>query len=68
MKEDKKLRDAYIDQNNNVYYARSRKELSEQISGKVNIMYNNNHDGTLAKVGYVIGWHWLTKYSLTNIK
>ncbi len=65
MKE-KKQRDAYIDQHNNVFYARSRKELNEQLPGKVQLMYCDKKDGTVLKIGYVIGHHWLTKYSLST--
>jgi hypothetical protein len=68
MKKEKKFKDAYIDQHNNVFYARTRKELHDQIPGKVQLMYCDNKNGTVSKVGYVIGYHWLTKYSPVELK
>jgi hypothetical protein len=52
----------YIDQFNNRFFARTRKDLSEQIPGKVSIMYIDKKNGTTVRIGYVIGQHWLECY------
>jgi len=52
----------YIDQYSNVFRARTRKALSEQIPGRVSLMYTDKRDGRTVRSGYVIGQHWLTEY------
>ena len=52
----------YIDQFGNRFFAGTRKELSEQIPGKVSPMYIDKKDGTTVRVGYVIGQHCLRCY------
>lgn len=52
----------YIDQYGNHFYAKTLKELREQITGRVSIMYRDKKDGPTVRVGYVIGQHWLQCY------
>lgn len=63
-----KIADMYIDQYGNRYYARSLKELREQVSGRVSKMYVDTKSGDIHHVGYVIGQHWLTAYSRVSVK
>lgn len=58
------MKDLYIDQYGQCFFADTVKELREQIgmgSSRVSKMYNDI-DGKTYHVGYVIGRHWLTKY------
>ena len=50
----------YIDQYGNKFWARTRKELSQQIPGKVSLMYVTKKDERTVRTGYVIGQHWLS--------
>lgn len=50
----------WLDQYGNKFWARNRKELTQQIPGKVSIMYVDKKDGRTVKSGYVIGQHWLS--------
>lgn len=52
----------YIDQYHNIFWARTRAELSRQIPGRVSKMYVDKKDGSVSHVGYIIGQHWLTAY------
>lgn len=52
----------FVDQYGTKFYARTLKELCEQIPGKVSKMYHESTDGTVYHVGYVIGQHWLNGY------
>lgn len=56
----------YIDQYGNHFWAKTRKELSEQIKGKVSLMYQDGADNVY-KIGYVIGQHWLTCYTQMRV-
>lgn len=58
----------YLDQWGNKFWARTVKELREQISGRINKMYVDKKDGSIVHVGYVIGEHWLTAYAPVEIK
>ena len=58
----------YLDQWGNKFWARTVKELREQIPGRVSKMYVDKKDGSIAHVGYVIGEHWLTAYAPVEIK
>lgn len=58
----------YLDQWGNKFWARTVKELREQIPGRVSKMYVDKKDGSIAHVGYVIGEHWLTAYCPVEIK
>jgi len=40
-----------------------RRDLADQIPGKVSKMYRDKKDGTVVQTGYVIGQHWLTIYA-----
>lgn len=53
----------YLDQYGQRYYARTLKELREQIGGRVSKMYKDKKDGSTVFVGYVIGQSWLTAYT-----
>jgi hypothetical protein len=53
----------YLDQHGNRFYARTVKELREQIPGKSTPMYADQLDGDSYRTGQVIGQHWLTKYA-----
>ena len=53
----------YIDQYGNKFYARTLKELKEQVSGSVKKMYVDSQTLGTPDVGYVIGQHWLTAYT-----
>lgn len=55
----------YLDQYGNRFYAKTRKELQQQIANghsRVSIMYCDLKDGSTVKTGYVIGEHWLTAF------
>lgn len=54
---------AWINQHGHVYKARTLKELRESIPGAVSIMYRDQKNGPPVRVGYVIGYHWLTEYA-----
>jgi hypothetical protein len=58
----------YIDQYGNKFYAKTRKELKEQIPGRIGKMYIDKENGQSACIGYVIGQHWLTAYQRVEIK
>jgi hypothetical protein len=53
----------WLDQYGNRFWAAGRKELQEQIPGKVSIMYRDKPDGRVVRCGYVIGQHWLTEFA-----
>lgn len=55
------MKKLYVDQYGANYYASTLKELKENLSGKVSIMYIDTKDG-YSKAGYVIGDLWLTRY------
>ena len=52
----------YLDQRGNPFWAKTLKELREQVKGAVNKMYVDKKDGSTKHVGYVIGDHWLTAH------
>jgi hypothetical protein len=54
-----------IDQHGNKFYfgKHCRKDLSEQIPGRVSKMYIDTKSGNTSHTGYVIGTHWLTVYA-----
>jgi len=52
----------YVDQWGNKFYARTVKELREQVPGRCSKMYIDRKDGSTLHIGYVIGPHWLTMY------
>lgn len=53
----------YIDQYGNRFYARTLKELRQQIPGRCSRMFVDSKDGKkVFHVGYVIGQHWLTMF------
>jgi hypothetical protein len=52
----------YLDQRGNPFWAKTLKELREQVKGAVSKMYVDKKDGSTKHVGYVIGDHWLTAY------
>ena len=54
--------DLYIDQWGNKFYASTRKQLKEQIPGRVSKMYVDKKDGYAKHIGYVVGKHWLTAF------
>ncbi len=58
----------YLDQWGNKFWARTVKELREQIPGRVGKMHVDKKDGSIVHVGYVIGEHWLTAYAPVEIK
>lgn len=58
----------YVDQYGNRFYASTLKELREQVSGNVKILYRDKTDGRTVKVGYVIGEHWFTAYRPVEIE
>lgn len=53
-----------LDQHGNVFRfgKHCRKDLSEQIPGRVSIMYRDKLDGPVTRIGYVVGQHWLQVY------
>jgi len=53
----------YLDQYGNKFFARTVKELHQQIGGKISKMYVDKTDGTTKHVGYVIGQRWLTAHA-----
>jgi hypothetical protein len=55
----------YIDQWGSRWWAKTVKQLREQIGmggGRVSKMYADKKDGRSVHIGYVIGRHWLTAY------
>jgi hypothetical protein len=52
----------YIDQWGSRWWAKTVKELREQIGGRVSKMYVDKKDGRSVHIGYVVGQHWLTAY------
>ena len=58
----KLLKNAYIDQYGQIFYADTVKELKNKIGRtKAHKMYHN-FQGKTYHVGYVIGGHWLYAY------
>lgn len=59
-----------IDQYGNRFYfgKHCRKDLSEQIPGKVRKMYRDKKAGPSVQVGYVIGEHWLTVFAPVEVQ
>jgi len=55
-------KDVWIDQYGNTFYANTLKELKEQIPGRISKMHQDHKDKTY-NVGYVIGQHWLNRYT-----
>lgn len=56
----------YIDQYGNWFRAKTAKELRSQIGmggSRISPMYQDKLDGSIVKVGYVIGCHWLSAYA-----
>lgn len=59
-----KTRYLYIDQWGNTFFATTVKELCERVGyTKARRMYVSTKDGRDLHVGYVIGKHWLSKYT-----
>jgi len=55
----------FLDQYGNRFHARTVRELRAQIgngSSRVSLMCCDLPDGSAARIGYVIGDHWLTAY------
>lgn len=55
----------YLDQYGNRFWAKTIKELRNQIGmggSRVSKMYRDKKDGRIVHVGYVVGSHWLTAY------
>ena len=52
----------FIDQYGGIWWGRTRRDLKEQIPGRVSIMYEDYKDGVY-RVGYVIGRLWLKEYA-----
>jgi hypothetical protein len=55
----------YIDQWGNRWWAKTVKELRQQIGmggSKVSKMYVDTKAGVSKHIGYVVGEHWLTAY------
>jgi hypothetical protein len=55
----------YLDQWGNRWWAKTVKELREQIGmggSRVSKMYVDKKDGRSVHIGYVVGQHWLTAY------
>ena len=61
-----KVRKLYLDQYGYRYYARTRKELVEQVSPyrspRVAIMYRDKRDGSTVRCGYVISHYWCSAF------
>jgi predicted esterase YcpF (UPF0227 family) len=56
----------FIDQYGHKYFAKTIKELQDQMGFaklRVTKMYRDKDDGRVVHVGYVIGGHWLTMYA-----
>jgi hypothetical protein len=52
----------YVSQYGDKFYAKTVKELREQVKGRCGKMYIDDIDGSACHVGYVIGSLWLTAY------
>lgn len=52
----------YLDQWGQRFYAKTVKELQEQVGGKVSKMYIDGKDGKTYHTGYVVGQHWMTAF------
>lgn len=57
----------FIDQYGQRFWARSVKDLREQIGGRVSRMYRDAPGGA-EHIGYVIGRNWLTEYAIVARK
>ena len=53
----------YLDQYGNKWFARTVKDLREQIGGAVSKMYVDKKKGPPVHIGYVVGQHWCTAYA-----
>lgn len=62
MKTEKPFR-VFIDQYNQVYRARTIKELRAKVGGTCSKMYTDKADGSTTHIGYVIGHHWLQEFA-----
>jgi len=60
------MKDLWIDQYGNRFYAATLKELRVQIGmggSRVSKMYCDKKDGSTVCTGYVIGQHWLSHFT-----
>lgn len=60
----------YMDQFGNHFYARSVKELRQQIGrggSRISRLYQDRKDGSVVHTGYVIGGHWLMMFEPVEI-
>ena len=60
----------YLDQWQNVYWAKTVKELRQQVEGggcRVSKMYRDKKDGSVVHVGYVIGPHWFVAFKPVEV-
>ena len=65
MKKEYKL---YIDQYNNIVYARTLKELQEKAGGgRIGKMYADKTDGSTVHTGYVVGKRWFEHYQRIEV-
>jgi hypothetical protein len=53
----------FRDQYGRAYWARTLKELRDQLPGRVSKMYVDMKDGRTVHCGYVVGSLWLTAFS-----
>lgn len=53
----------YRDQFGYTWFAKSIRNLREQIPGRVSKMYVDGMNGKTYHVGYVVGKHWCTAYT-----
>ena len=61
----------YIDQWGTRFWAKTVKELRQQVSlgrSRVSKMYRDKKDGRVVHVGYVVGKHWCTAYQPVEIQ
>jgi hypothetical protein len=57
----------YLDQYGNKWFARTVRDLREQIGGKVSKMYVDTKDGRTMHIGYVVGRHWCEAFTPIRI-
>lgn len=60
--------DCFIDQYNNIVWAKTRKELLKKLGYKsCHKMYRDKKDGTSAHCGYVVGQQWLSAFTTSEV-
>ena len=58
----------FLDQFGEPIWARTVKELREQVGGgRVSTMYRDKKDGSVVRCGYVIGRRWFSRFAPVEV-